>query len=168
MRTDPDPCKELGCRFLAAPIKECEGCPFRWQRKGGEERERREEIDRRERERTEVGMVPLPRRTGGSPRERSMEETTVEVISCDWCKREAGKDSGETENWWKLDEAQPKHTYVRCGIGEREDGCWVCDSCMAFVVRKRYEKENAKAAEEWERWKREKWPANHAARLDLM
>ena len=35
------------------------GCPFRWQRMGLEERERREDLDRREKERTEVGVRPM-------------------------------------------------------------------------------------------------------------
>jgi hypothetical protein len=48
--TEPFACIALACAFLADPLESCEKrhCPFAWQRRGLEDRARREEADRRE------------------------------------------------------------------------------------------------------------------------
>lgn len=52
--TEPFACIALACAFLADPLESCEKrhCPFAWQRRGREDRARREEADRREGART--------------------------------------------------------------------------------------------------------------------
>jgi hypothetical protein len=44
---DPDPCAATGCAMREDPLETCwdHRCPFRWQREGREDRQRRSEKD---------------------------------------------------------------------------------------------------------------------------
>jgi hypothetical protein len=67
---EPDPCIALACAFLVDPLESCEKrhCPFAWQRRGREDRARREEADQREGAQTvhhKKGETAVPPQTQG-------------------------------------------------------------------------------------------------------